>query len=58
MSFVALPLAASACPYCARTAGESYIYATALMLLVPMGLVVGLGFWVRRVEQARSLPSE
>jgi uncharacterized membrane protein len=49
------PSAALACPYCAGNADGSragYLYATALMLLLPAFLLTGLVLWIRKQGQS------
>tara|TARA_B100000959_G_scaffold29554_1_gene28314 strand:- start:519 stop:731 length:213 start_codon:yes stop_codon:yes gene_type:complete len=43
-----MPALAWACPACAANAGDGYVYATLLMLLIPFALMGILGWWLLR----------
>ena len=50
-----LPAAARACSVCAGTLGGDatwYLWATLLMLVVPVALIGGFGLWLRRQLRA------
>ena len=52
------PTPAFACPACAANAGDGYVYATLLLLLVPFALVGALGWWFLKSAQRSNSVNE
>ena len=57
---VTYPMTAFACPFCAQSGGDNgsqYLWATGLMLGIPLVLIVGFSFWIwKRVSRAEASP--